>query len=427
MSAVGQLGPQPWMTAAPTRAVIAALTADGAKVRFVGGCVRDAVLKRAIRDVDIATADPPATVIALLERAGIRAIPTGIAHGTVTAMVGDSSFEITTLRRDVACDGRHAEVSFTDDWKEDAARRDFTINTLSAAPDGVIHDYFGGLRDLGEGRVRFVGNARRRIEEDVLRLLRFFRFNAFYGRPPPDVDALAACRLLAPRIATLSAERVRDEMLKILMAPDPAGVLLLMRGERVLEHVLPEAADFGRLRLLAWFEDRGIRIEGVTSDPLRRLAAVLTVDAAGAAAVAARLRLSNREAERLASLAEPPGDLMPTPGMDPRTARRALRRLGPERFRDLILLSWAGRKAVHSRTPPTETDSWLALLELARAWTPPVLPVQGRDVLAAGVPPGPAVGVLLARLDRWWEEGDYRASRDEALARLQALMAEEES
>ncbi|KAF0137295.1 MAG: poly(A) polymerase [Rhodospirillaceae bacterium] len=262
---VGQLPPQPWLTHPATRRVIAALTAEGGEVRFVGGCVRDALLQRSVNDIDLATPERPELVLARLAQASLRALPTGLAHGTVTALVDGQTFEITTLRRDVACDGRRAVVAYTDNWAEDAARRDFTINALSADPAGSVYDPFDGLPDLHHGRVRFVGSPRTRIEEDVLRLLRYFRFHGWYGRPPPDREALAACRALAPRLATLSAERVRDELWKILLVPDPASMLLLMQGERVLAHVLPEAGAFGCLRLLAWFEGHGLRVEGTST------------------------------------------------------------------------------------------------------------------------------------------------------------------
>ncbi len=422
LAPVGQIAPQPWMTDPRTRRVIAALTADGADVRFVGGCVRDAVLKRPIRDIDIATHDPPERVVELLERAGVHAIPTGIAHGTVTAVVEAAHFEITTLRRDVETFGRHARVEFTDDWAADAARRDFTINAMFLTPDGWIYDPFEGLQDLGAGCIRFVGDARERIREDVLRLLRFFRFYAYYGRPPVDRDALAACRAMAPALPTLSGERVSGEMLRLLAAPDPASVLRLMYGERILEHVLPEAGDFGRLRQLAWLESRGLRREGLHPDALRRLAAVLETDADGAAAVAARLRLSNRQTERLVTLAAPAA--APAPHMDRRQRRRLLRRLGAEGFRDLVLLGWAGDRASAPRDGPWTSEDWAALLAEADAWTPVALPVKGRDVLDLGVPPGPRVGDLLRRVEDWWEARDYRPDRAACLARLRDLAAD---
>lgn len=417
---VGQLTPQPWMRAEETRAVVAALTAEGAEVRFVGGCVRDAVLKRPIKDVDIATHDPPERVMALLRKAGLQAIPTGIEHGTVTAVVGPCHFEITTLRCDVETFGRKARVQFTDSWAADAARRDFTINALFADPEGRIYDPFDGLADLGAGRIRFVGDPMQRIREDVLRLLRFFRFFAYYGTPPPDVDALAACRAMAPYLPRLSGERVSGEIIRLLMAPDPASVLLLMQGERVLPHVLPEAAEFGRLRLLSWLEGRGLRLDSVKPDPIRRLAALLRTDAEGAAAVASRLRLSNAQTDRLVALCAPP--VIPDPAMDDRAVRRALRRLGADRFRDLVLIAWAGRKAVEARPHPGETEAWQRLLEAADAWRPVELPVRGRDVLDLGVPRGPEVGRVLDEVERWWEDGDYRASRAETLEKLNSIV-----
>jgi poly(A) polymerase len=418
---IGQLPPQDWMQAAETQAVIAALTAQGTEVRFVGGCVRDAILRRPIRDVDIATHDPPDQVMVLLKKAGIKAIPTGIAHGTVTAVIGKAHFEITTLRCDVETFGRHARVEFTNDWTMDAARRDFTINAMFCRPDGMIIDPFGGLADLGAGRVRFVGNAMQRIDEDVLRLLRYFRFYAYYGHPPADIDALAACQAQAHKLSGLSGERVCGEVMKLLRAPDPAGILLLMQGSRVLHHLLPEAHDFGRLRVLAFLETRGLVRPGLAPDTLRRLAAVLQVDAGQAGAVAQRLKLSNAESDRLVALAAPPQ--MPDATMDGKAARRLLHRIGAACFRDLALLAWARRKAAGNRMPVAESERWVGLLDQADAWQPVELPVHGQDLIDLGIPRGPQIGALLAAMDRWWEEGDYRAGRDEALARLRAMVA----
>lgn len=417
---VGQLAPQAWMAAAETQAVMAALMAEGAEARFAGGCVRDSVLGRPVNDIDIATHEPPERVMELLAKAGIKAIPTGIAHGTVTAVIGQAHYEITTLRRDIETDGRRATVAFTDDWTEDAARRDLTINAMFARADGSVIDPFEGMADLGVGRIRFVGKASQRIEEDVLRLLRFFRFYAHYGRPPADIDALMACRLLAHRLPELSGERVSGEMLKLLLSPDPAKVLLLMQGERVLEHVLPEAKSFGPLRILTFLETRALVRPGLLPDAMRRLACVLTVDKAGAEAVAQRLRLSNAETARLVALAAP--ETKPDCDMDDRAARRMLHRLGAETVRDLILIAWAERKAVNARTPLGETDRWTHLLDMADGWQPVTLPVKGADLLERGVAPGPRVGALLARLEDWWEAGDYRAGRDEALAYLDDLI-----
>ncbi len=266
-----RLAPQPWMEAPATRAVIAALTARGAQVRFVGGCVRDALLGRPVTDVDIATPDEPGRVIELLETAGLKAVPTGVDHGTVTAVAFGRPFEITTLRHDVETYGRRARVAFTDDWTADAARRDFTFNAMSCSPEGRIHDPFGGIADLRARRVRFVGRAEDRIREDVLRLLRFFRFYAHYGAPPPDPEALSAARSLAPLLPTLSGERIAAETLKLLAAPDPAPVMGLMREQGVLAHVLPEAQRIDRLARLTAIETA----LGLPLEPVRRLAAVL--------------------------------------------------------------------------------------------------------------------------------------------------------
>lgn len=419
---VGQLPPQDWMTAPETQAVIAALAAGGAEVRFVGGCVRDAVLRRPIRDIDIATHDPPERVMTLLERAGLRAIPTGIAHGTVTAVVGKAHFEITTLRCDVETFGRHARVEFTDDWAADAARRDFTINALFCRPDGMIFDPFDGLSDLGAGRVRFVGDPMQRIDEDVLRLLRFFRFYAHYGRPPPDVDALAACRAQAHKLPSLSGERVCGEVVKLLKAPDPASVLLLMRGERVLPHLLPEADNIGRLRMLTFIEERGLVRPHIGPDAFRRLAAVLAVDAAGALEAAMRLKLSSGETKRFVAMAAPAE--LPDPEMDAAAARRLLYRVGAPLFRDLVLLAWAGHKAMAGGRSG-DTEHWIHLLDIADAWQPVSLPVRGQDVLDFGVPRGPRVGAILGEVERWWVAGDFRAGRAEALERLRALIGQQ--
>ena len=411
--------PQPWMTSPETAAVIAALTADGTEVRFVGGCVRDAVSRRVLGDIDIATPQPPERVMERLAGAGIRVIPTGLGHGTVTALVGDRRFEITTLRVDVETDGRRARVAFTDDWTADAARRDFTINALSCTLEGDVYDPFGGLEDLGQGRVRFVGNPRRRIEEDVLRLLRFFRFYAYFGRPPPDCDALAACRAMASRLPDLSGERVRAELFRILLAPEPADVIVLMRGERVLEHVLPEAGGVGRLRVMAWLETRAVKRASVVADPLRRLAALLDTTREGADGVAHRLRLSNSEKGRLATLAVPSVEV--AADMDRPALRGALYRLGAETVRDLALLEWAGAAAVAPRQPRMKTRGWQDVLAAAESWTPVEFPLKGRDALALGVPAGPKVGGLVRAVEAWWEDGDFRADRDACLEKLRVL------
>jgi poly(A) polymerase len=419
-SPTGKIAPQPWLTAPETRTVVEALTADGAEVRFVGGCVRDAMARRPVTDVDISTPDKPETVIGLLKKAGIKAIPTGIEHGTVTAVVGDRKFEITTLRRDVETDGRRAKVAFTDDWMIDSERRDLTINALSATPDGDVYDPHDGISDLAYGNIRFVGLAADRMEEDVLRLLRFFRFYGLFGQPPPDPDAMAACRNHADKLPSLSGERIRDEMFKILLVPEPADIAVLMRGLGIFDHILPEVGDVGSLRMIGWLETRAIKIDSVVPDPLRRLAALLDTDAEGAAAVAGRLKFSNRQAWRLSVLTAPPADIGPDANAP--SVNRTLRRLGPDTVRDLTLLAWAGELSITPRLPAGRTQAWIGLLDTCDGWQDVVLPIGGEDVIALGVPEGPRVGELLARVEDWWEDGDYAAGRDDCLEKMKSLL-----
>jgi poly(A) polymerase len=401
------------MTAPETRDVLAALGAGGAAVRFVGGCVRDAILARPVKDIDVATPEPPETVMERLAAAGIKAIPTGIAHGTVTAVAGKAHFEITTLRRDVETFGRRARVAFTDDWTADAARRDFTINALFCDPDGTLYDPSGGLADLHAGRVRFVGEAEERIREDVLRLLRFFRFHAWYGAGAPDQAALAACRKLAPEMVSLSAERVWSELRRMLAAPAAAAVLRLMADWDVLVHALPEAVDLARLDALARVEDE----VGEPADAIRRLAASLNEGAGteGAEALARRLRMSNAERRRLCRLAAP--EFSPAPGMDRRARRAALYRLGRQAFRDLALIGWAAAQVAGA----DDAAAWRTLYADGRAWQPVKLPVAGRDAMDFGVPRGKPMGVLLGAVEAWWVANDFSPGRAACRTKLEEL------
>jgi len=393
------------MTAPPTVAVLDALAANGAPARFVGGCVRDAVAGRPVRDIDIATPETPDVVMTLLADADIKTVPTGIDHGTVTAVTGGAHFEVTTLRRDIETYGRHAKVAFTDAWEEDAARRDFTMNALYADGDGAVYDPTGGLADLRAGRVRFVGDAETRIREDVLRLLRFFRFYADYGTPPPDAEALAACRKMAPQIPTLSVERVWSELARLLVSPQCAATIALMRDDQVLPHVLPEAGDLSAIAALVDIEST----LGVQPTSVRRLAALLTLDAAGMKAFGRRLKLSNVDADRLVAIADARDDVVP--GLDARGRRRALYRLGADLYRDLALLGWAGGGS----------GDWQKLWTAADGWNQPVFPVTGADVLALGIPKGPRVGELLRAVEDWWIDGDFRANRDACLDQLRIM------
>lgn len=417
LTPVGQLGPEPWLTDPATVAVLDAIEADGKPARFIGGCVRDAICHKPVFDIDIATPERPERVMELLEARGIRVVPTGIKHGTVTAVTEERSFEITTLRRDVGTDGRHAEVAFTDDWIADAGRRDFTFNALSATRDGAVYDPFEGMNDLAHGYVRFIGKPSARIAEDYLRILRFFRFRATHGRPPENPEALIACRMAADHLDELSGERIRDEMMKILASHNPAEILIMMRGEHVLQHVLPEAVDPGRLRAVEWLETTAVRIDGLGLDRLRRLAATFGPDTTEETAgeVAQRWRLSNRETNRLSNMV---GDLGIEPDVPIEVKRKRLYELGVETFRDRALLMWAGEVAAAPRLPAARTQAWIETLELTANWQDPVFPLSGEDVKALGIETGPKIGTLLGEVESWWVDGGFKADRDECLAEL---------
>jgi poly(A) polymerase len=381
-----------WMNEARVRTLFDALASAGITARFVGGCVRDWLLDRPISDIDIAVDKAPESVMKALEAADIKVVPTGLKHGTVTAIVRSRPFEITTLRRDVETDGRRAIVAFTDDWRTDAERRDFTFNALYAESDGTIHDYFDGESDLRAGRVRFIGDPEQRIAEDRLRVLRFFRFHARYGRPPFDGPSFDACRRNAATVSGLSGERVRKELLRTLDAPGGADAFDAMLEAGVLDHWLPEYAGSTRLRALAAREEK--------ADSLRRLAAILPTDA-DATAIGKRLKLSTQESVRLQLMLDPAN------AIDTTNLRASLYRLGTKLFIDRVLLDAPG--------------DWRAALHLAGTWTPPELPIGGNDALALGLKPGPKVGTLIEAVERWWIAGDFSADRDACLAELKRL------
>jgi poly(A) polymerase len=373
--------------------LLKALGADAGDTRFVGGCVRDTLLGLPVSDIDLATKLEPPQVMERLASARIKSVPTGLAHGTVTAVVAGQPVEVTTLRRDVSTDGRRATVAFTTDWREDAARRDFTINALSADPgSGEVHDYFNGLPDLAERRVRFIGDPLGRIAEDHLRILRFFRFHARFGRGEPDTAGLAACAARANDLMALSRERIADELLKLLALHSPPPTVALMVDHAILRPVLPEIEQAGVRRL-----ERLCRREieaGVAPDPIRRLAALLPPDADAATAIAARLRLSNKAAKRLATaLAE----------RSPASARVEAYWLGVEAAVDRILLGDGDPAAVR------ELDGW----------TRSRLRLTGGNLIDLGLQPGPMVAHTLGAVERQWVAEGFP---DEA--RLREIAAE---
>jgi poly(A) polymerase/tRNA nucleotidyltransferase (CCA-adding enzyme) len=375
---------------------LAAVMAALPEARVVGGAVRDTLAGRTVAEIDLATPRTPDQVTEALQAAGIRAVPTGLDHGTVTAVADGRSFEITTLRRDVETDGRHAVVTFTDDWQADAARRDFTINAMSLTRAGEVFDYFGGVADLRAGVVRFVGDPATRIAEDYLRILRYFRFFARYGRDVADPRALAAIRAGVPGLSRLSVERVWSELVRILSAPDPRAAVALMDEAGVLGAILPEGADSERFaRLVA---------AGAPGDPLLRLAVLLTGDPE---AMATRLRLSTTERDRLVALRAGP---VPQPGGDDAGLRRLLADNTHELLTDRTWLAGG------------DGPEWAVLRSRLGALPRPVFPLVGRDVLALGEPEGPRVGALLRAVRQWWLDGgclaDKEACRGELLRRM---------
>jgi poly(A) polymerase len=373
-----KLDPQHFLKRAGIKRLLKALDAKNGTARFVGGAVRDLLLEVPHDDLDLATTLRPDEVTRRLEAAGIKAVPTGIEHGTITAVSSGTVVEVTTLRSDVSTDGRRATVAFTEDWRQDAGRRDFTINALYADPfTGELFDYFGGLEDLQSRTVRFIGDPLQRIAEDHLRILRYFRFHARYGHGEPDPDALKACTDRANDLMALSRERIAGELLKLLSLPDPTPTVRLMQERGLFEPVVPEVTGVERLAALVAAE----RGAGIAPDPLRRLAALLPPDPPTAERVAARLKLSNKARKRLASAAD----------IRLRESIHGLAyRLGTEGAVDRLLLASRSADAA----------------EIAR-WTPPRLPIGGRELMARGIDEGPEVAKTLKRIEDAWEKAGF--------------------
>jgi poly(A) polymerase len=394
-----------WMTAPETVAVMTALR-EG---RFVGGAVRNALLGASVIDIDIAVPMPPTETMARLKAKGIKVIETGIDHGTVTAIAGTHAFEITSLRRDVETDGRHAVVAFTDDWAEDAARRDFTMNALYASAGGEIFDYATGVEDLIAGKVRFMGDARARIAEDYLRVLRLFRFHAWYGKGEIDAEGLRAAAEAKDKLKTLSAERVAKELLRLLEAGNPSPVLRMMAATGILSMLLPGALQLSRLERLAEIDADNL----FTRDGVLRLAALLPDDGDAAHAAADALKLSNADRTRLEQAL---GGAALTAGLSAKNARLLLYRLGVARFRDKVLMAWAGAPKGANALP------WRMMLRMAETWERPRFALTGLDVMRAGVAEGPDVGRVLGQVEDWWAGGDFTASEAALREKLKSVI-----
>jgi poly(A) polymerase len=392
-----------WLNDAVLQRLLAVLSERGEEVRIAGGAVRDAILGRDVSDIDVATTTLPDETVRRAEMAGFKVIPTGIQHGTVTVIVNKKPVEVTTLRADVETDGRHAVVRFGRDWTVDAGRRDFTINALYAEADGGVIDLVGGLADIERGVLRFIGDPELRIREDYLRILRFFRFFAWYGSGRPDGDGLRACARLKDGIDGLSAERVWSELKKLLAAPDSSRALLWMRQTGVLTKVLPESEKWGIDAIHALVSTEAHY--GWIADPLLRLAAMVPPNEAQMAALAKRLKFSRDETSRMTLWAATPAAKADTTDA---LLHRQLYLGDPAAIIDRLRLALASAR---SREALDEMASYARQVKLASAWEQPVFPVRGADLEALGYSPGPELGLALKRLQATWIESGFTLQR----------------
>jgi tRNA nucleotidyltransferase/poly(A) polymerase len=400
-----------WLREGALARLLAVLDRDGEEARVVGGAVRNALLGEPIAEFDLATTAVPDEVMRRAGAAGFKPVPTGIEHGTVTVVIDGRPFEVTSLREDIETFGRHANVRFGRDWKKDAERRDFTMNALSASADGTVHDPVGGLDDLKARRVRFIGDASKRIAEDYLRIMRFFRFHAAYGDGLPDPVGLAACIAARSGLEQLSRERVRMELLKLLVARHAAPALAVMNECGLLTSVLGGVADLAGFENMAKVEAAAV----VQADPVQRLGALGVRVTEDAERLWQRLRLSNQEHERLQSMGEAWWRVTPDSEKD---GRALLYRLGPARLADRVLLAWA-------RSPAAAHDpTWRTLTTLPERWAVPVFPLKAADFIGRGLPQGPALGAALRAAEEAWVAADFPSNRPAIEAIADAAAAE---
>jgi len=392
-----------WLAEPGLQRLLEVLSADGDEARIAGGAVRNAMLGEDVADVDIATTTTPDVTIARARAAGFKTVPTGIEHGTVTVIVDGQPYEVTTLRADVETDGRHAVVKFSRDWRSDAERRDFTINGMFLTAAGEVVDLVGGVADLEKRLIRFIGDAGQRIEEDYLRILRFFRFFAWYGSGRPDAEGLKASARLKPGLDRLSAERIWAELRKLLSAPDPSRALLWMRQASVLTQVLPESEKWGIDAIHGLVEAE--RKNRWPADPMLRLMAMVPPDADRLAAMAARLKMSNADAARLDGFARA---TPPKADTDKRELAKIAYRGDVQGIKDRLRLAAASGR---------DEGQYLSQLKFLSGWQKPAMPVSGADLLALGMKAGPEMGKRLAALENLWVESDFRLGRDELLAK----------
>lgn len=424
MVAKNTVAPQPWMQLPDTVKVMAVLEKDGGNPRFVGGCVRNALLFKPIEDVDIATAHPPEKVVALCEANGLKAKPTGIEHGTVTVVSGSIPFEVTTLRADVACDGRHAEVAYTDDWKKDAARRDFTINEMSLDRNGKIYDYFNGRQDLEEGIIRFVGDPEQRIQEDYLRILRLFRFHALYGAKPLEKEAIDACRHHVRGIVKLSGERIQKEMFKLFAAQDPGYALRMMAEADILRFLIPldiHPIPLENIPVLIKLEREVLNMKDFVIDPMARFTAIMPPVVSSnykekesfLRKLHDRWKFSKRDREHLWRLLCPPHYI--SSDLSTKIQHKIIMRVGKHRFISSVLIYLAIETIRYPERRKDITEMCKEMIASTLGWSMPVFPVSGRDLIALGIEPGIDIGKLLDAAEIFWEEQQYRATKKQVL------------
>lgn len=408
------LAAQAWLNDDATRRVVGALDAGPETVRFVGGCVRDAVRGEEVKDVDLATVHQPEKVIQLLESKSIKAVPTGIDHGTITAVADGKPFEVTTLRRDVETFGRRAEVAFTNDWHADAERRDFTMNAIYADPDGSVFDPVNGVEDARKGLVRFIGDPDQRIQEDFLRILRFFRFNARFGHDELDEQSLAACVRNKGGLAKLSGERIQSEFLQLLTADVASPIIQKMHETGILSEIIPEskAAQLKNLDGLISVEIR----HSMEPQATLRLAALLPKDENSLRGIARRLRFSNDVRDRLIQIARASAVDVES-WQDEKEMGRVLYKLGQPVALDHLRLQWA------EDSDEAHADRWQLLLDRAKAWSKPSLKIKAKDVMALGVEQGPEVGRILAQVEDWWIEHDFPTNRSDQFDQLKKIVS----
>lgn len=405
----------PWLTSASLQSLLSALSRDGEEARVVGGAVRNWILEQPVSDVDVATTTAPEETVRRVEAAGFRAVPTGIEHGTVTVVTSERAYEVTTLRKDIETDGRRATVSFGRDWQTDAERRDFTINALYCHADGTVVDLVGGIPDITSQTLRFIGDAETRIREDYLRILRFFRFFAFYGKGRPDAEGIRASTRLKDGLVGLSPERIWSELRKLLSAPDPSRALLWMRQTGVLTAVLPETERWGIDAIHPLVDAE--RAFGWDADPMLRLAAIVPPDAARLTEMAKRLRFSNAERDRIVAFAH----AEPVRSDESEAALRTRLYFGDRSsIIDRLRLGLAAARIKAEATPQSLTAVATLTRQLAAAerFDPPEFPVNGEDLKRAGIAPGPDMGEALNRLRRLWAESGFVLDSEALMSRL---------